>query len=63
MCMLAHVSVQLLYSGWTYRGSSGGEEDQRTKVGGALVGESAGSVDESTDTVGLDTGADNGASP
>ena len=47
----------------TYRGSSGGEEDQRTEVSGALVGEGTGSVDESTNTVGLDGGANEGRSP
>jgi hypothetical protein len=47
----------------TYRGSGGSEEDQGTEVSGTLVGESSGSVDQSTDTVGLDTRADNGATP
>ena len=46
-----------------YRRSGGGEEDQRSEVGGALVGESAGGVDEGTDTVGLDGGADEGSTP
>ena len=49
--------------GKTYRGSSRGEEDQRTEVGGALVGKGTGSVDQSTDTVGLDTRADEGRAP
>ena len=47
----------------TYGRSRGGEEDQRAEVGSALVGESAGSVDESTNTVGLDGGADEGSAP
>jgi hypothetical protein len=47
----------------TYRGSSGGEEDQRAEVGGALVGEGAGGVDQSTNAVCLDGRADDGATP
>lgn len=43
----------------TYRGSSRGEEDQRTEVSGALVGEGTGGVDQGTNTVGLDARADN----
>lgn len=47
----------------TYRRSSRSEEDQRAEVGSALVGEGAGSVDESTNTVGLDGGPGEGRSP
>ena len=49
--------------GDSYGRSGGGEEDQRSEVGGALVGESASGVDEGTDTVGLDGGADEGSTP
>ena len=49
--------------GDAYGRSGGGEEDQRSEVGGALVGESASGVDEGTDTVGLDGGADEGSTP
>lgn len=38
----------------TYRGSSRGEEDQRAEVSSTLVGKSTSSVDQSTDTIGLD---------
>jgi hypothetical protein len=57
--------VELLWSvcGDAYGRSGGGEEDQRSEVGGALVGESASGVDEGTDTVGLDGGADEGSTP
>lgn len=47
----------------TYGRSSGSEEDQGAEVSSALVGESAGSVDESTNTVRLDGRADDGATP
>jgi hypothetical protein len=47
----------------TYGGSGGSEEDQGTEVSSTLVGESSGSVDQSTDTVGLDTRAEDGATP
>jgi hypothetical protein len=47
----------------TYRRSRRGEEDESTEVGSTLVGESAGGVDQGTDTVGLDGGTDEGASP
>ena len=49
--------------GDAYGRSGGGEEDQRSEVGGALVGESASGVDEGADTVGLDGGADEGSTP
>lgn len=61
--MLAHVSSQAPYHMMAYRWGSRSKEDQRTKVGSSLVGQSAGSVDESANTVGLDTGAEDGASP
>ena len=47
----------------TYGRSSGSEEDQRAEVSSTLVGESAGSVDESTNTVRLNGRADDGATP
>jgi hypothetical protein len=52
-----------LTRGMTYGGSGGSEEDQGTEVSSTLVGESSGSVDQSTDTVGLDTRAEDGATP
>jgi hypothetical protein len=47
----------------TYRWSSGGEEDQGAEVSSALVGEGSSGVDQSTNTVGLDTRAEDGATP
>ena len=47
----------------TYRRSGASHEDQTAKVGGTLVAQRAGGVDESTDAVGLDGGADEGRSP
>jgi len=47
----------------TYRRSSGSHEDQRAEVSSALVGQGTGSVDQSTNTVCLDSRADNGATP
>jgi len=47
----------------TYRWRSRSEEDQRAEVGSALVCEGTGSVNESTDTVGLNGRADDGAPP
>ena len=49
--------------GMTYGRSSGSEEDQRAEVSSTLVGESAGSVDEITNTVRLNGRADDGATP
>lgn len=46
-----------------YSRGSGGHEDERSKVSSALVAKSASSVDESTNTVGLDTRADEGRAP
>jgi hypothetical protein len=48
---------------WAYRWSSRGEEDQRSEVSSTLVAECSGSVDQSTDTIGLDGGTDKGAAP
>lgn len=39
--------------GETYTGCGSSEEDQRAEVSSALVGQSAGSIDESTNTVRL----------
>lgn len=47
----------------TYGRSRGGEEDEAAEVGGTLVAESSGSVDESAYTVGLKGRADEGGSP
>lgn len=47
----------------TYRWSRAGEEDQATEVGGALVAERAGGVDERTHTVGLNTSTDERCAP
>lgn len=47
----------------TYAGSRGSEEDETAEVGGALVGERAGGVDEGADSVGLEGGADEGGTP
>ena len=47
----------------TYRGSSGSEEDQGAEVSSSLVGKGAGSIDESANTVRLDSGANDGAAP
>ena len=41
----------------THSRSRGGEEDQAAEVGGALVAEGAGGVDEGADAVGLQRGA------
>ena len=42
----------------TYGRSRAGKEDERSEVSGALVGQSAGGVDQSTNAIGLDGGAD-----
>ena len=44
--------------GRTYTWSSRGEEDQGTEVRSTLVAEGTGGIDESGDTIGLDTGSD-----
>ena len=41
-----------------YRRSSAGEEDQTTKVGSSLVGEGAGGIDESSNTIRLNCRAE-----
>ncbi len=46
----------------TYRRSRAGHEDQTTQIGRAFVTQRASGVDQSTDTVGLDGGADEGGS-
>jgi hypothetical protein len=48
---------------YTYCRSRAGKEDQGAEVSSALVAEGASGVDESTNTVCLDTGADEGSSP
>lgn len=63
MGQLAHMLLLWLDRGKAYRWGGRSKEDEGTKVGGALVGEGAGGVDESAYTIGLDTRADNGASP
>lgn len=47
----------------TYAGSRSSEEDERAEVSSALVGQGAGSVDEGTNTVGLEGRADEGSTP
>lgn len=47
----------------TYGRSGGSEEDEGSEVSSAGVGEGAGRVDQSTNTVGLDGRADQGATP
>jgi len=47
----------------TYRRSSRSEEDESTEVRSTLLGHCASSVDKSTDTVGLDGRAGDGATP
>jgi len=47
----------------TYSGSRCGSEDESTEVSGALVAESAGGVDESTNTVRLQSRADERRAP
>ncbi len=42
---------------------AGGEEDQCSQVGGALVGQRAGGVDQGADAVGLQAGAKEGGAP
>jgi hypothetical protein len=44
-------------------GSRGGGEDESTEVSSALVGQGASGVDESTDTVALESGAQEGGAP
>jgi len=61
--LLETITASVLAVAMTYRGSSGGEEDQRAEVGGALVGKSTSGVDQSTNTVCLDGRADDGATP
>lgn len=47
----------------TYSRGRGGGKDESTEVGGALVAESAGGVDEGTDTVRLESRADERRTP
>ena len=47
----------------TYRRSSRGEEDQRTKIGRAFVAEGTSRVDQSTNAIGLNGGSDERATP
>ena len=47
----------------TYGWCGAGHEDQATQVGSALVAECAGGVEKRTNTVCLDTGADEGSAP
>jgi hypothetical protein len=46
-----------------HRRTVGSHEDQATQVGGSLVAQSAGGVDEGGDTIGLDGGTDDGRTP
>lgn len=47
----------------TYRWSRGCGEDEGSEIGGALVAQSAGGIDESADTVRLDGGTDERSTP
>lgn len=47
----------------TYAWCGTGHEDQAAQVGGTLVAEGTGRVNQSTDTIGLDGAADKGATP
>ena len=47
----------------TYTGSSGSSEDETTEVGSALVAQGTSGVDESADTVALESRADKGGAP
>lgn len=47
----------------TYTWCGRGHEDQAAQVGGTLVAERTGSVDQSTNTIRLDGAADDGATP
>lgn len=47
----------------TYRRSRASHEDQTAHVGSALVAEGASGIEQSTDAVRLDTGADEGGTP
>ena len=47
----------------THRRSSGGEEDQRTKIGCAFVAEGTSRVDQSTNAIGLNGGPDERTTP
>ena len=50
-------------SRFTYTWSGAGEEDQAAQVGGALVAERAGGIDEGADAIRLDGGADERGTP
>ena len=47
----------------TYTGTSRSEEDQATEVGSTLVAESTSGIDQSTNTIGLETGTDERRAP
>jgi hypothetical protein len=47
----------------TYTGSGGSKEDERSEVSSALVAQGASGVDESTNTVGLESRASEGRTP
>ena len=47
----------------TYRWRIGSEEDQTTKVGSTLIAQSTSSIDESGNTISLNTGTDDGRTP
>lgn len=48
---------------FAYAWSGAGEEDQAAEVGGALVAEGSGGIDQSSDAIGLNGTADKGGSP
>jgi len=60
-----HVPIEYILGEYviTYGRSRAGEEDQGAEVSSALVAEGASGVDESTNTVRLHSGADEGGTP
>lgn len=57
------LSAMMSYLVLTYRWGRGRSEDEGSEVGGTLVAQSAGGIDEGTDTVRLDGGADERSTP
>ena len=49
--------------GATYCGSVAGHEDESTEVGGALVAQGAGGIDERTNAIGLETRPEERSTP
>ena len=51
------------YEVQTYRRRIGGEEDQATEICSTFVAQSTGGIDQSSDTISLNTGTDDGRTP